>query len=175
MPEKLQTIIFLVRHGQTNTDWQDNLRVDSKRFLTDDGRRQLKTVGRYLADFQPAALFTSPLQRCSESAKLINKELSPKLEIQSRKELLEYYSPETDQKVTERMIGFVKEVLRDWSGQQIVAVTHQDPIQFALAHYFKKNPIDFPCVMSDIYRLVFAYDELIEATRLQPAKSLSNS
>src|SRR3989344_4954310 len=175
MPEKFQTTIFLVRHGETDRPWKDDIPIDSQRHLTERGKKQIVLVAKYLAEFQPSALFTSPLHRCVESAEIINKQLPQQLNIQQQKELFEYYTPEKDSAVTNRVANFIEEAVREWAGHQIVAVTHQDPIQFALAHYFKKNPIDFPCVMSDVYRLVFAGKILTEATRLQPAKSLSNS
>ncbi|MDO8649877.1 MAG: histidine phosphatase family protein [Candidatus Berkelbacteria bacterium] len=172
MPEKFQTTIFLVRHGETDRPWKDNIPIDSQRRLTERGKKQIVLVAKYLAEFQPSALFTSPLHRCVESAEIINKQLSQQLNIQQQKELFEYYTPERDSAVTNRVANFIEEAVREWAGHQIVAVTHQDPIQFALAHYFKKNPINFPCEMSDVYRLVFAGKILTEATRLQPAYGL---
>lgn len=143
--------------------------IDSQRRLTERGKKQIVAVAKYLAEFQPSALFTSPLHRCVESAEIINNQLSPHLKIQQQKELFEYYTTEGDSSVTNRVVKFIDEAVREWTGHQIIAVTHQNPIQLTLAHYFNKNPNDFPCEMSDIYRLVFAGDVLVEATRLQPA------
>lgn len=172
MPEKFQTILFLVRHGETDRPWEDSKPIDSHRQLTEVGKKQLSVVAEYLAEFEPVAIFTSPLHRCVESAEIMNEQLTPHLEIQQRDELIEYYSSESDGSVTNRMVGFIEKTIRKYSGQQVVAVTHMDPIQFLLAHLFKKRPSDFPCEMSDVYRLVFADDTLVEATRLQPAHGI---
>lgn len=172
MPEKFQTILFLVRHGATNLPWEDSAPIDSHRHLTERGKQQLSAVAKYLAEFQPVALFTSPLHRCVESTEIINEELSPHLKIQQRDELFEYYSTEGDKSVTSRVHKFIEKAVEEFAGQQIVAVTHQDPIQFVLANYLEKSPGDFPCEMSDIYRLVFADSALVEATRFQPAHGI---
>jgi broad specificity phosphatase PhoE len=171
MPEKLQTIIFLVRHGQTDHDYSRQAGVDSQRQLTALGRQQSVAVGRYLAAFAPAAIYSSPLDRCRDTAEIIRTEVDLKDNIIFTKQLLEIYSSEPRQEAGERGESIFETTLRDHKGEQVVAVTHQFIIGYIVADFRNVKYNEVPCDFADIYRLVFADDVLVEATRIQPAKN----
>lgn len=59
--------IALVRHGRASAGWN----VDPDPGLDDIGRRQAADAAVALADWQGAALVTSPLRRCQETAAAI--------------------------------------------------------------------------------------------------------
>lgn len=173
MPEKLQTIVFLVRHGETDSGYSQQAGIDSQRQLTDVGREQSVAVGRYLAAFQPVAVYSSPLDRCQETAKIIQSEISPPPPIILNKALFEVYSavPKIRHEVGERGETIFTTILAAHKGEQVVAVTHQYIIGYIVADFLKIEYRDLPCEFADVYRLVFAGNILVEAMRLQPAKA----
>lgn len=171
MNEKLQTVLFLVRHGATDFDYSQQAGIDSQRQLTALGREQSVTIGRYLAVFAPSAIYSSPLDRCIDTAEAIRKEIGLDDNIVITKQLQEIYSSEPRQEAGERGESIFETVLRDHRGEQVVAVTHQYIIGYIVADFLGVGYRDVPCEFADIYRLVFADNTLVEATRLQPAKA----
>src|SRR3989344_7601433 len=88
---KLQTVVFLVRHGETDHFYSVDESIDKQRQLTGRGRAQATVVGKYLAQFMPEIIYSSPLERCRETAALIAKEIGdPKIETTAK--LAEIYS-----------------------------------------------------------------------------------
>ncbi|MCR4311315.1 MAG: histidine phosphatase family protein [Candidatus Taylorbacteria bacterium] len=170
MSEKSQTILFLVRHGQTDSGYSQQANIDSQRQLTLLGREQSVAVGRYLAEFQPTVIYSSPLDRCRDMADIIRTEIGLKDDLIVTKQLSEIYSSEPRQEAGERGESIFETVFRDHRGEQVVAVTHQYIIGYVIANFLGVGFRDVPCECADIYRLVFADDTLVEATRLQPAK-----
>lgn len=172
MSEKSQTILFLVRHGQTDSGYSQQANIDSQRQLTRSGRRQSVAVGRYLAEFQPTAIYSSPLDRCQEMAEIISQQLDYTVTITLTDKLIETYSPSRTVRegVGDREETIFDMILRHHQGEQIVAVTHQAIISSIVANFREVRYREVPCECADIYRLVFADDILVEATRLQPAQ-----
>lgn len=169
---KFQTILFLVRHGDTNHHYADNAAIDGERLLNDRGRGELTKVGEYLKSFGPAAIYSSPIKRCVESAEIINEQLREKRRIWLKGELHEIYSTESANGLVTRTSTVINEIVNDHAGQQVVVVTHQFIIRAIIAeHWGKLDPYDLPCASADVYRLVFAGNKLVEYTRLQPARS----
>lgn len=171
MAEKLQTIIFMVRHGETDLGYSQDAGVDRQRQLTALGREQSVVVGRYLAEFQPTAIYSSPLDRCRDMADIIRTEVGLKDDLVITKQLSEIYSSEPRQEAGERGESIFETVLREHRGEQVVAVTHQYIIGYIVAEFLGVGFRDVPCKFADVYRLVFADTTLVEATRLQPAKA----
>ncbi len=72
MPERLE--IALIRHGQSTANasgvWQGQLDFP----LSDEGRAQARLAGKALASAPPDAIYTSPLSRAHETARLIAEE-----------------------------------------------------------------------------------------------------
>ncbi len=61
--------LLLLRHGQTRANQQGRWHGSTDGPLTWRGRRQAKRTGRYLAAAQNiSAVYTSPLQRCMDTA-----------------------------------------------------------------------------------------------------------
>ncbi|MDP3993223.1 MAG: histidine phosphatase family protein [bacterium] len=171
MPEKLQTIIFMVRHGETNLGYSQEAGIDSQRQLTALGREQSIAVGRYLAEFAPVAIYSSPLDRCRDTAESIRTEVGLKDDLIITKQLSEIYSSEPRQEAGKRGESIFETILRDHRGEQVVAVTHQYIIGYIVANFLGEGYRDVPCEVADVYRLVLADRTLVEATRLQPAKA----
>lgn len=81
---------LLVRHGRSTANlqgiWQGRLDYP----LSDEGRRQARRAGRSLHGTQPARIYTSPLLRAAESARLIAGEIGyPPEEIEPLEDLAE--------------------------------------------------------------------------------------
>lgn len=170
MAAKLQTVIFLVRHGLTDRLYTDNSKIDGRRVLSEIGEAQVKKVGQYLNDFAPTAMFSSPIERCLETAAAINAELDEPLKIQTTRDLYEIYSAESEAKLLDRVDHIVNRIIRDFAGQQVVAVTHQYIIRSILGDLLNEDPYQIPCESADVYRLVFAGSVFVEYQRLQPAQ-----
>jgi broad specificity phosphatase PhoE len=171
MPEQLQTIVFLVRHGETDHEYSQLAGQDATRQLTDLGKHQSQVVGQYLDQFQPAAIYSSPLDRCRDTAVAIQKEIGLNDEIIFANQLVEIYSNEPRAEAGERGESIFATILHDHAGDQVVAVTHQYIIGYIVADFMGVSFRDVPCDFADIYRLVFAGFKLVEATRLQPVKN----
>lgn len=168
--EKMQTIIFMVRHGQTSEGYSFDPKTDSQRQLSNHGRIQAKKVGTFLEQFQPSAIYSSPLDRCFDTATIIKSVIKTNSEIITTNALLEYYPSEQRQDVGERVEPLFETILKEYRGEQVVAVTHQYIVTYEVAKLWEINYRQVPCDFADIYRLVFAGSNLVEATLLQPAK-----
>lgn len=87
MPQRLE--IALIRHGQSTANatgvWQGQLDFP----LSDEGRAQARLAGRALAAMPPDAIYTSPLSRAHETARIIAREVGFEDEITSLSGLLE--------------------------------------------------------------------------------------
>jgi broad specificity phosphatase PhoE len=169
--KKFQTIVFLVRHGQpTTVSNPRNPVIDGPRTLTPVGVKQAEAVGRYLGDFGPSAIYSSPVERCLETAQYINSGGQLKLSIIKKPGLREIYPSDSESEVGERSETIIDQLAIQHAGQHIICVSHQ----FVIGHIVavlegKKSWQNVPCDWADVYRLVFAGDKLVEATRLQPA------
>lgn len=176
MAEHLQTIIFMVRHGQTDGPFNLDGKVDNQRQLTKLGRKQVEACGRYLEQFEPTTIYSSPLDRCRETTKIILSKLQNSPKVIFSEKLMESYSPsrEVREGIGNREDWVLDEIVSKHSGEQVVVSTHQVFIVSIVADFFGLKYLDVPCEFADIYRLVFADKTLVEATRLQPAKALDN-
>lgn len=176
MPEKFQTVVFLVRHGQTDHFYSRDRAIDDQRQLTELGIQQSRLVGRFLDQFLPSTIYSSPLERCQATAKLIQAEINPQPPVVTAKSLVEVYSAvaKIRQEVGERGESVFTTVLGEHRGEQVVAVTHQYIIGYIIADFLAVEYDEVPCDPADVYRIVFADQTLVEATRLQPAKALEN-
>ena len=69
------TLIYLVRHGET--DWNRARRIQGRTdiHLNDEGRVQAHATGRLLTTRSWSAIVSSPLSRASETAQIIADEL----------------------------------------------------------------------------------------------------
>lgn len=80
------TTFFLVRHGVTAetghrlTGWTEGVA------LNDEGRAQAAAAGAFLSSVKLRAIYTSPVQRCSETARIVA-ESHPRLQPQELMEI----------------------------------------------------------------------------------------
>jgi phosphohistidine phosphatase len=67
--------VYFLRHGEA--DWPDWDKPDDERPLTKKGKAEVKRVARFLRGLgaQPLLVFTSPLPRAAQTAKIVAQEL----------------------------------------------------------------------------------------------------
>jgi len=172
MSQNLQTVVFLVRHGETDRYYSQDPSRDQLRQLTERGARQAAKVGEYLAEFAPTAIYSSPLERCRDTAQIIKDAIGFKNPVVLTDKLLEIYSNEPRQEAGERGESIFTEILGRHAGEQVVAVTHQYIIGYIVANFRGVDYHDVPCDFADVYRLTFAATTLVEAVRYRPAANL---
>lgn len=172
MMQMLQTIVFLVRHGETDHFYSVNEVNDKQRVLTARGIKQATAAGGYLAQFQPKVIYSSPLERCMDTANIIAKQVGS-AKIEPTKKLAEIYSPEPKTEAGERGESIFSQILSSYAGEQVVCVTHQFIIRYAVAEFEKDEYQDVPCDFADIYRFVFAGEKLVEVSLLRPAAKIA--
>ncbi len=162
------TTIYLVRHGEyENPEYVNPGRTLSGFPLSVTGENQVERLSVLLQNVIIDVLFSSPIQRTRETAKILGYAMSLTPIVDHR--LLEVrtgldgtsmhefdktrgelsYLPEytkqgaeTMQELTERMVGFIEEKRREYNGKTVLIVTHGDPMRFAVMHYMGL-PIDF--------------------------------
>lgn len=175
MTEPMQTIIFLVRHGQTDRFYSTDPRLDGQRVLTEQGRAQMKKVGEYLADFAPVKVYTSPTMRTTQCAEIICETAGVMHPYEERQELIEVYSNADYTSITTRIPHLFNELIKKHTGQHIICLSHQDVIQRGLDCYeLTSTEKDLPCQMGEMYRLTFAGEKLVECHKLRPAHEVQS-
>jgi broad specificity phosphatase PhoE len=170
MNKKFQTVVFLVRHGQTDRVYSLDANIDNQRVLAEVGERQMEKVGEYLQSFSPSALYTSPRYRTMQCAHIIKERAKIETAITERDELMEVYTDIDYTSLEARLIKLFKEIVATHEGEQVVCVTHQDVIRGAL-RAVEAVEVNIACDMADVYRLVFAGDVFVECSRQQPARA----
>jgi broad specificity phosphatase PhoE len=173
MRDKLQTVIFFSRHGETDHVYSADPNLDGHRILTERGRAEMQRVGEYLADFAPTAIYTSPTLRTKQCAEIIKRAAAITAEAEERPELVEVYSNSDYESIATRIPQFFAELIQRHPGQHLVCISHQDVIQGGLNCYELTNEEkDFPCRMGEMYRLTFAAETLVECQKLRPAHEI---
>lgn len=101
--------VLLVRHGETDDNAADRFqgRLDTR--LNDRGREQARSLARGLAGEGIVALYSSPLQRAAETARIIGEALG--------------LQPILDERLVEADTG-------DWSGRLYAEVVAAEPGAF---------------------------------------------
>jgi phosphohistidine phosphatase len=71
--------LYFLRHGEA--DWPDWKKPDDERPLTKRGKKEMRDVGKFLADLKvrPDLIVTSPLPRASQTAEIAADYLKAKL------------------------------------------------------------------------------------------------
>lgn len=170
MSNNHQTVIFFVRHGQTDFPYSNDPTVDDIRRLTEKGESQSRKNGEYLRSFQPAAIYSSSLRRTMETAEIIKTAAEIPAEIIIGKDLFEIYDNASFYSVGTRLTKFFTNLINNHPGEQIVCVSHQDVIETLLRSLdVSDEEAQFPCEMGELYRLVFAGKTFVQATKLTPA------
>ncbi len=160
------TRLYLIRHGQTEENNTGVLAGSTDVPLNDHGRAQAAILRGRINALEVNTLFSSPLQRATETATIIFGETAPIITDSSIqeyhfgeweglhfKEIEELYPDEwkmwlTDWEQTripgseafaafkQRVTSFVDELVTANQGQKIAIVSHGGCIRTLLAHYF---------------------------------------
>ena len=153
------TRVHLVRHGQVHNPRRMVYgRLPGWR-LSANGRAQAEEVARALAGRPVAAIYSSPLERAQETAAILALALGAPVRVRDdliesalaaqweglswpqvwlrhrrewqtyRKRPLELEAPEPLGRLAQRMAGAVRDIAQAHPGDEVVAVSHGDPIK----------------------------------------------
>jgi broad specificity phosphatase PhoE len=156
--------ILLIRHGQT--DWNRDRRIMGRKPipLNIQGRRESEAIGRALREIQIQAIFTSPVERAVQTARLIARGRKLKLEMVPEVAEIDYgdWIGKTFDEVTEdeayrvyhatpklahppggekmvdvhrRAVNFIEALRKRHEAGRIVVVSHADVIKIVVTHY----------------------------------------
>jgi uncharacterized phosphatase len=148
------TSLYLVRHGETNWNAQRRIQGTTDIPLNDIGRAQAATTGRLLARREWDRVFSSPLSRAFETARIISDEIGiddiATIEALVERnygqaeglnyEQIEQQFPgdtpvpgrETREQVAERVIPALIELAQAYPGARLLAVSHGGAIRAVL-------------------------------------------
>ncbi|HWP30887.1 MAG TPA: histidine phosphatase family protein [Fimbriimonadales bacterium] len=120
-------VLFFVRHGEVDNP----KRVEYHRLpgfpLTEKGRDEAKSAGRYLAPQGISLLYCSPLMRTEQTAEIIST-LCENVPIRKEERINEIGEHETPEECVKRM----KEFYEEWLHSDVLtaaAVGHRDPFR----------------------------------------------
>lgn len=168
----MSTVIFLIRHGQTDRAYSTDPNLDGERILTEQGRAQLNKVGEYLKSFAPSKIYSSPVKRTIESAEVIKEQIGD-ITIETTQRLFEVYSNERFNESFTDGPKFLQELAQKHTGEHIICVSHQDVIeQFVRGLGATNEEAQFPCKTAQGYRVVLAQDIFVEITKISPADAV---
>jgi broad specificity phosphatase PhoE len=157
--------IYFVRHGQT--DWNLNHKIQGNRDikLNSEGRRQATAMRENLKDIHFDAIFSSPLSRAKETAKIIAKAHSgtPLIftdqlaernfgDYEGRNNNGDFYglwhydnantrNGETPKNLEKRISRFLDRVIKEYTGKNVLLVSHGG-VGLLVAAYFYGVPED---------------------------------
>ena len=139
------TIIYFVRHGKPDNP-KGMIKGRLPGFpLNELGKEQSKETGERLSSRPIAAIYSSPILRCRQTARIIQKYF-PKISIKYSNLVIEVKSKwqgrpyslilnssfreylkdnnEHPKKIAARMLRFCEKVKRKYPGQEVICVTH---------------------------------------------------
>lgn len=171
----MKTTIHLVRHGEVHNPEQIFYGRLPGYFLSENGIQQVHTLGKHLRNKKIKKIYASPLERTKQTAQIIA-EYVPSVEIIHDERLIEVGSPtqgqlihalaqhdfnfyhddyrgngESINDIINRMISAIDEFATNHSGEEIVAVSHGDPIMITRAYYKKNKTVEFKHLRSGRY------------------------
>ena len=162
---KTQTTIYIVRHGEAVLPRGETVEKDKLRALTEHGREQIEKVGEYLANFPIEKVYCSDVVRVKESAEIIATSLGQKAEEHAG--ISEIYTNWDFQKTSNTIAETITDIVRQYSGKQVIVVTHQLVITEALKQLGARQKVVLtPCSQGELVRMVFAGETLVEAQKL---------
>jgi broad specificity phosphatase PhoE len=171
----MKTTIYLVRHGDVhNPDGVFYERIPGFR-LSDLGNTQAHALGKFLSTKTIAAIYASPLQRTQETATIVAS-YHATLSVVSDDRLIEVSSIKRGQKQAElamdrwnfylpkytkqggeklsdiwrRMKHVIGEKVKAHQGQEIILVSHGDPIMISRAKY-RGKPLALSSIRGEGY------------------------
>lgn len=147
--ERAKTIIHFVRHGEVENPSHIRYGRLHGYHLSAMGRKQAEQSGQYFLHRPIKHIYSSPLERAQQTASLLGLAL-PYVPISLDARLLEIKTPpkyeghtrnldfhypfdaspeaETEAQVVQRLRSFIEERVAQHAGQEIIAVSHGDPI-----------------------------------------------
>lgn len=153
----METTIFLMRHGQVHNPTNVLYgRMPGFR-LSEAGTRQAHAAGKFLAKQPLSAIYTSPMERAQQTAKIVasyHRQIDPRVDLR----LIEVATPyegrptaelaamgwdlytgnqpphENPQMILERVLDFFEYAREAHRGEAIVAVGHGDILVFPWLH-----------------------------------------
>lgn len=160
----MKTQIFFVRHGEVYNPKQIIYGRLPRFHLTQKGKTQAEKTAEHLSKLKISAVYASPLLRARQTATIINTHVKTQ-KIYCSKNILEirthldgksnsffdtpeanFYANEIKQPLDEsiddvlnRMLTFVKSVSKKHQGENIVAVSHGDPLMILKSHIQNGN------------------------------------
>lgn len=194
----MRTTIYLVRHGDVHNPGKILYERLAGFPLSELGRKQADALGKFLSTRRLSAIYASPLERAKETAGIIASYHSNiavtfdtrLLEVSTpargmkfedlERERWNFYKKERIQEggerlsdIWRRMQKFFKEAAKKHRGQEIVAVSHGDPIMVSfIKHQGKRLSLteirgaDYVDTAKG-FRLAFEEKRLIEVAKLE--------
>ena len=155
-------MIYITRHGET--DWNKEYRIQGHQDipLNDNGRKEAKNTKKKLKNIKFDYVFSSPLKRAYETAKIIAgdniivddrliERFNGKLEgcnnwdilrnIPWNEERVIEYDVEPLSKLQKRVYEFLDEIINNYKDKDILIVTHAGTAQ-QIRGYFEGTPPD---------------------------------
>lgn len=156
--------IYLIRHGETFENADSKLMGRTHGVLSPTGEVQAKKTGEYLQDKNIQMIYSSPLNRCLDTANYINQYLN--LPLQAHDLLIERdfgtftnakpenvdfdmldkdseenrnAGVETLSSVQYRVRDFLIEMFQKHLNENILLVTHNNPIRFFIGEFLNKT------------------------------------
>ena len=153
-------MIYIVRHGET--DWNVEKRIAGQTDipLNDTGIKQAMEVAKKLKDIKFDYVFSSPLKRAYQTAKIIRNEniiidnrlierYNGKLEGKLKSEIENIsdfnnvkdniYEVESIESIQNRVKDFFEEIKREYPNKNILIVTHAG-VGINIRYYFEGEP-----------------------------------
>lgn len=156
--------VYIVRHGETLENAGKRLMGREHGVLSELGKEQATKTGEYLKDQNISVIYSSPLNRCLDTAKLINVSLGLKISehdslierdfgkftnakydevdfdnIDNDTEENKLAGIETLSAIEQRVKSFLQEIWKAHREDTIAIITHNNPIRFFLAHFLNKT------------------------------------
>lgn len=159
------TVLLLVRHAVTDLTGKRLYGRTQDVHLSDTGLEQARRLAERLAEAKPAALYSSPLDRCIETAEPIAQSYGLEIHLEDRLLEIDYGrwtgrtfgalsrtklwrrlhgrhpgdvrfpGGETLAGAQRRVVNALEEIAESHDGRTVVVVGHGDPLALAVAHY----------------------------------------
>lgn len=160
--------LFIIRHGETEENQAGIMQGHLHGTLTKEGLAQAKEVGISLKDYKFKHIFSSDLKRCVDTAEIV-KGFHPDTPLTFTKELREVHLGEFQGKkrgevdwdglgsdvmnrkpkggesfneLKQRIIGYIKELYKEYSKDDLLLVTHSGVLRQIIA-YFENLPLEY--------------------------------
>jgi broad specificity phosphatase PhoE len=156
--------IYLIRHGETNENAGSLLMGRTHGVLSEKGITQAMLTGERFKSENIKIIYTSPLNRCLDTANLINKSLSLPVEINNLLIERDFGSftntsyqnfsfdeldkdteenknagVETLDVVKSRVKTFLQNIFSKHKNENVAVVTHNNPMRFFLGEFLNKS------------------------------------